>query len=90
MDSRGVFEFNGIYTRDKGNLQINDDNSFTISPCDKYIENDNLAVIIIDSLFQFKYEKTTDSLSVRIETGDGKRVAQVQSGITFLPLRGSS
>ena len=69
VDSRGVFEFNGIFSLQRGNLQINStENSFTITPCEKYIENDNLAVIIIDSLMQFKYEKTTDSLGIRIKT----------------------
>lgn len=47
-------------------------------------------MIIIDSLMQFKYEKTTDSLGIRIKTESGERVAQVLSGITFLPQRGNA
>jgi len=42
-----VFGFIQTFSLDNGKLQINDDNSFTIQPCDTYKENDNIATIYI-------------------------------------------
>ena len=43
-------------------IKNNKNNSFTISPCDTYKDNQNLAIISISKLLQYKYEKTTDSV----------------------------
>jgi len=39
---------------------------------------------------QYKYEKRTESLEIKIDTNSGEKVARVTSGITFLPMRGES
>jgi hypothetical protein len=66
------------------------ENSFTIFPCRNYIDNNNLAVLYISNLTQPPYEKATDSVKIQIKSSADFKVAQVQSGITFTPYRGTA
>jgi hypothetical protein len=50
-------------------------NSFSISACDTYVENDIAAAIEIDSLRQYNYEGPTDSVRVQITSKEGYDVA---------------
>ena len=60
----GTFSMFGSYKEFSNSTLIknNKNNSFTISPCDTYKDNQNLAIIYISKLLQYKYEKTTDSV----------------------------
>lgn len=79
------------YSLNSNNLVLNKtENSFTIEPCDSYRENDNVAILYISELMQYKYEKQTDSVQIRIDTAKGDKVARIQSGVTFTPVRGST
>ncbi len=64
------------------------ENSFSINPCDTYRENDNVGQIYISKLTQFKYSKLTDSVKIIIDSAEGNRIANVNVGIRYLPLRG--
>lgn len=50
VGTQQVFGFYQEYSLTEGTLKINTDNSFTISPCNQYIENDNIGVIYISKL----------------------------------------
>lgn len=39
---------------------------------------------------QYKYEKATDSLKIRINTESGDKIAQIESNVAFTPIRGVS
>lgn len=47
-------------------------------------------MIYISKLMQYKFEKATDSLKIRIKTESGEKVAQIESNIAFTPSRGAS
>jgi hypothetical protein len=71
-------------------LEINEaENSFTIYPCREYLENDDMGVLTITELMQYKYEMRTDSLKILIRTASGEKIALLENDITFTPIRGS-
>jgi len=56
--------------------------------CQDYRENDKVGLIYISQLKQPRFEKATDSVKIHINTADGDKVAQIESGVTFTPIRG--
>lgn len=71
-------------------LEINEaENSFTIYPCGSYLENDDMGVLTISELMQYKYEMRTDSIKIRIDSANGDKIAYIEDDITFTPIRGS-
>lgn len=84
-----VFGFYTEYSQAAGTLSINTaTNSFQIEACRDYRENDKAALIYISQLKQPKYERATDSVKVYIDTASGDKVAQIEAGVTFTPIRG--
>jgi len=74
------------------NLQIRaSDRSLVLKDvCGEYIESNKVAIIIIKSLRQPNYEKTTDSITIEITTkpditGVGAPIAKVDQKVTFTP-----
>ena len=77
------------HSLDDGSVEIDSNsNSFVVRPCSTYVENDNLAILLIDSLHQYRYEDSTDSLKIYIESGSLEPIAKIEQGITFMPTRG--
>ena len=64
------------YTVAAGTLKLDfASNSFMISACDTYVENDIAAAIEIDSLRQYNFEGPTDSVRIQITSKEGHEVA---------------
>ena len=84
-----MFGFFKEYTVEANTLVIDEQqNSFQIAACDAYQENDKVGLIYISQLKQPMYEKATDSVRIHIDTAEGFKVAQIENGVTFTPIRG--
>lgn len=90
MSPAALFGKETLYSVEQGDVRIrgNDTNSFLITPCDTYLDNDDAAVLYINGLLQYKYEQETDTVKIVVDDAKGNKIAMIDQGVKFFPQRG--